>query len=519
MRAYQAIRHALSSRFRVARSSLLAIILFQWLFMAPSLAADTSDSIFSLKEMTPVMTFNLKVANDTGDRAWEKRRPQVSGIIADYQPLFIGTQEGLSRQLQDLKQDLPEYRTLGVSRRGDATDEHAALFYDSRRAKPLRHGDFWLSETPQKAGSIMAGDGHPRVVTWGEFAVEGKNKPTYVFNTHLALDESAAVKQADVFLKQVAAIAPKDAEILITGDFNARRNGKVWNRFAEAGFADALQLADHKSGPDHTSHCWAGEDADKEKRRLERDGHKVDMVDWIFHRNGEKAVSHPLLAQVIDSHEGGVYPSDHYPLVLTSLGRAKAELKGYSTAGSLRTAPDSPISLSTTLENSGARGIVPVQLKEDGKATQTRWIPVDGKAEKTLTFKTRLYASGEHTLGIGDLNPVDVSVTNAPARMAFEDLYLDPYPKAGEDTAIFGTVKNTGGKQEVAIVELKVDGNIVSSDGVSLKPGESREMQFSNAFLEEGAYTVSLGDREQEVNVMRGLGSQWRFAKGDDAAR
>lgn len=522
MTAHNAIsRTTPRTRFGAGAMLLLAIILFQWLFMAPTHAAsgENADSIFSLKEMTPVMSFNLKVANDTGDRAWEKRRPQVSAIVADYRPLFIGTQEGLRNQLEDLKRDLPDYRALGVSRRGDSTDEHTAIFYDSTRAKPLENGEFWLSSTPGRAGTILAGDGHPRMVTWAAFNVEGKDKPTYVFNTHLALDESVAVKQAGIFLNQLAQIAPKDSEILITGDFNARRGGAVWNRFAEAGFADALQLADYEGGPKHTSHCWAGQDADQQKRRLEREGHKVEMVDWIFHRNGDKAISRPLLAQVIDSHEGGVYPSDHYPLVLTTLGQAKAETVASNPAAPLRTRPDAPISLTATLDNGGKRGIVPLQLREDGEVTQTRWIPLEANAQKPVTFSTRLYASGEHSLAIGALEPVKVDVSAAPSRISYDDLYLDPYPKAGVETPIFGKVRNAGGKQDVAIVELKVDGGIAVSEGADLKPGQSRELSFSHVFPEEGAYAVSLGDREQEVNVMRDLGTQWRFAKGDDAAR
>lgn len=482
-------------------------------------AVNDSDSIFALEEMTPVMSFNLYGGKGAEERAWEARRPQVSRIIADYRPLFLGTQEATRQQMDDVQRDAPDYQSLGVGRRGDSTDEHTAIFYDTTRARPLRHGDFWLSATPQKAGSVMEGDGHPRMVTWAEFDVKGKQKPTYVFNTHLALDESIAVKQADVFLKQLASIAPKDAEILITGDFNARRNSPVWNRFAEAGFSDALQLADHKGGPNHTSHCWAGEDADQQKRRLEREGHKVDMVDWILHRNGDKAPSKPLLAQVIDRHEGNVYPSDHYPLVLTTLGGAKAELTSHTPTAPLRTISDAPITLTAGLENKGKRGIVPLQLHEDGKPVQTRWVPLEANFRQSVSFTTRLYASGEHRLNIGALEPVKVSVANAPARFAYENLYIDPFPKAGEEAAVFGTLRNIGGKQDVVIVELKVNGDIAYSDGVGLKAGESREIAYSHYFPEEGAYTISLGDREQEVNVMRDLATGWQFAKGDDPAR
>lgn len=510
-----------------SRRSLLAVLLAcMELFMASSSAVAGNgstapyDSIFASPEMTPVMSFNLFVGNSEGERSWNARRPQVSRIINEYRPLFLGTQEGLNRQIEDLKSDLPGYKSIGVSRRGDTTDEYSAIFYDSSRAKEVKSGNFWLSETPDKAGSVMSGSGHPRMVSWGEFKVEGQSANTFFFNTHMALEESIAVKQADVFLKQLEKIVPEGAEVVITGDFNSARNSEVWNRFAKAGFADALQMADHKGGPNHTSHCWKGEEVDTFRRQLAREGHKVDMVDWIFHRGGgDEKNRQPLLANVITDHDGSVYPSDHYALVLTSLGKAKAEAVSAPLDNPLRVSPDQPIRLAAAVENSGERGIVPLQLKEDGKTTSVKWQPLDKGQSKTIAFDTKLYASGKHTLAINDLTPVPVLVDDKPARLGYTELSIDPYPKPGEETAIHAGIRNTGGKSDVEIVEMRINGDIATSEGISLKPGESKDIAFTFTFPEEGAYTVSVGDREQEINVMRDLDKGWVFAKGDDAAR
>ena len=44
-------------------------------------------------------------------------------IIERYNPVFLGTQEGLHNQIQDLETALTDYDFVGVSRQGNEEDE------------------------------------------------------------------------------------------------------------------------------------------------------------------------------------------------------------------------------------------------------------------------------------------------------------------------------------------------------------------------------------------------------------
>ena len=67
---------------------------------------------------------------------------------------ILGTQEVLHNQLEDLKQRLPEYGVIGVGREdGKEKGEYSALWYQKDRFNLLDSGYFWLSETPEVAGS------------------------------------------------------------------------------------------------------------------------------------------------------------------------------------------------------------------------------------------------------------------------------------------------------------------------------------------------------------------------------
>ncbi|MBS1835698.1 MAG: hypothetical protein JST65_23480 [Acidobacteria bacterium] len=67
---------------------------------------------------------------------------------------LIGTQELFHLQGAYIAENAKEYKWFGVSRRGNREDEYSAIFYKPSRLKLLESGNFWLSETPDKPGSI-----------------------------------------------------------------------------------------------------------------------------------------------------------------------------------------------------------------------------------------------------------------------------------------------------------------------------------------------------------------------------
>ncbi|HKL18885.1 MAG TPA: hypothetical protein VJ905_07940, partial [Halalkalibaculum sp.] len=63
------------------------------------------------------MSYNIKF-DDKSDtlNSWDSRKERVVNLISFYEPDFIGTQEGLLHQLEDLEKGLGSYRWIGVGR-------------------------------------------------------------------------------------------------------------------------------------------------------------------------------------------------------------------------------------------------------------------------------------------------------------------------------------------------------------------------------------------------------------------
>lgn len=480
-----------------------------------TMQSPTSTGLFDSEQMRGVMSFNLRLEGDGGERAWELRRPLVSRIINEYRPAFVGTQEGKHGQLESLKAALPDYDYVGVSRRGNTEDEYCALFYDKTQAEVVRHGDFWLSGTPDIPASKLGESGHPRMATWAEFRVKGQDAPTYVFNTHVAEQPELSAAQSRILLQQAQNIAPPDAEIVITGDFNVNRTPDAMRPFTDAGFADALALSTHQSGPDYSFHGWRGTEAASTREAAEKSG---KIYDWILYRNGRGKITEPLLATTITDHEGAVYPSDHFPVALTSLGRARAGVRNVSTS-SAETLPDTPVNVSAQLHNGGASGIVPVTLSVNGEDERTEWHVLEAGQKKQVAFDKSFYTAGEQRMAINGHAATPVQVAHTPARLQSTDFSLPPYLSPGEEAELQFSLRNIGAEDGQTPLTLGIDGEELATQDVSVKAGALQDVTFRHRFTEAGAYTVTIGDREAEISVAERLPDTWRFAKGDGAGR
>jgi endonuclease/exonuclease/phosphatase family metal-dependent hydrolase len=247
-----------------------------------------------------VMTFNVRlpVAAD-GPNRWEARRDLMASVIREAHPDVFGTQELFRSQGDDLVARLPEYTWFGRGRYGDDSDEHMGVFYRRDRLQVLESGNFWLSDTPDVAGSITWGHPLPRMVTWALFKRIADGKRFYYFNTHLPYrdeDEPARVKGGKEILARLKTL-PKDVPVILTGDFNTGPESLVHQTLTSV-LQDAWLTAPQKSGPEGTFHAFTGK---PEKR-----------IDWIMFR-GVKANS----VRVITTSKDGGYPSDHFPVDAT----------------------------------------------------------------------------------------------------------------------------------------------------------------------------------------------------------
>ncbi|HWU96837.1 MAG TPA: endonuclease/exonuclease/phosphatase family protein, partial [Sphingomonas sp.] len=223
------------------------MIRFLWLVLAllMPMAVQAQDRLV-------VMSFNVRYPSPSdGENIWEKRRDLFVETVAAAAPDVIGTQELFQLQGDYLVGKLPGYSWFGIDRRGGHADEHMGVFYRRDRLKLVEHGDFWLSDTPDKVASISWGNIFPRMVTWGLFETRA-GKRFYLLNTHFpyrAEDEAAREKCAELIRKRIAAL-PKGVPVVLTGDFNTVPESTAHALLGET-LADA-RAAVRPTGPEAT---------------------------------------------------------------------------------------------------------------------------------------------------------------------------------------------------------------------------------------------------------------------------
>lgn len=275
--------------------TLLLCLLMVW----PASASETVEAA-----PLRVMTFNVRLPTDAdGEDRWEKRRDLLVQTVRETAPDVIGTQELFAEQGAYIVQRLPQYAWFGRGRSGDASgtaDEHMGVFYRKDALRVIESGDFWLSDTPEIAGSITWGNLHPRMVSWALFERRTDRRRFYFFNTHLPYrDQDEPIRERGVaLLRDRIAVLPPDVPVVVTGDFNTTPDTAV-HAFISRDLADAWTHAAERNGPAETFHGFKG-NADR-------------RIDWILVRG--------LQARTIETvtrQENGRYPSDHFP-VLTEL--------------------------------------------------------------------------------------------------------------------------------------------------------------------------------------------------------
>ena len=199
-----------------------------------------------------VGSYNIRYKNKNDSingEVWTKRCQVICDQLNFMSPDIFGTQEVLWPQLQDMLKALDGYNYIGVGRDdGQRGGEHEAIFYKKDRLQLLDHGDFWLSETPDRPG--LGWDAVCiRICTWGKFAVKeaGRQhglfnrrsattgKVFYFFNLHMDHVGVVARREAAKLVVQRVREIAHGAPVFITGDFNVDQNDEIYAIFTQSG--------------------------------------------------------------------------------------------------------------------------------------------------------------------------------------------------------------------------------------------------------------------------------------------
>lgn len=277
--------------------SLLLILVWITGALVPLWAQDQNRTI-------RVMSYNIRL-NTLHDAPnhWENRKQWVADLILFYQPDFIGLQEVLVDQLNDLKALLPDYACIGVARDdGKEAGEFSPIFYLKTKYQLHNTQTLWLSETPTIPGTMGWDAVCNRVVTQGTFKPLHSPQLLTVLNTHFDHIGKTARKES---AKMVVKLAQDQGSVLPTmvmGDFNADPADEVYRILTEAGILkDTYSIAKRKYGPEWTFHGFGSVPI-----------HQRPRIDYVFVGEGWNANSHLQLFEQRDE----LYPSDHLPVIV-----------------------------------------------------------------------------------------------------------------------------------------------------------------------------------------------------------
>lgn len=259
-----------------------------------------------------VMSFNIRYGTaDDGANSWEFRRDLVGQVVQGHDPDILGVQEALAFQIQELEAVLPDHRRLGVGREdGVAAGEFAAIYYRSDRFAVDTSGTFWLSDTPDVAGSMHWVNGITRICTWVRLIDSDSQEGFYVFNVHLDHRSQPSRERSVELVAQHIKGRLHDEPVIVMGDFNAGEDnpamrylrGEIPQASSSEVTAPVIQLTDsfralHPNAEEAgTFGAWVGETS----------GDRIDAILVL-----DFAV---LEAEILYDNRDGQYPSDHFPV-------------------------------------------------------------------------------------------------------------------------------------------------------------------------------------------------------------
>ncbi len=233
---------------------------------------------------------------DKGKRNWFYRAPFTVQTLINSNADIIGLQEAMHIHYDCIKEALGGYGSFIEYREECENPEGCPIFYNLSKFELLDKGSFWLSETPDRI-SISWGAACYRICSYAILRQKSDGKELAVFNTHLDhVSEEARVKGIRLILKKLEEFGGMPC--IIMGDLNDFENSVTYKSATEL-FDDAKYKTDD-SDSGATYHEW-GELPDYEN---------IDY--FLISKSGIEVLQYRVIRTTYD----GVYPSDHYPIMI-----------------------------------------------------------------------------------------------------------------------------------------------------------------------------------------------------------
>lgn len=258
-----------------------------------------------------VMSCNL----DQASGALTTQQGLILDKIVDFFPDLLGVQEETNAWLNFLKPNLEAegYEHIYKFRGNPPYDEASGIFYKIDRFTVKQSGTFWMSSTPNTAGSMNSSLGmlYPRVCTWAVLTDKKSGEDIGFFNTHLSYETTAARQfSINLITERIAALGVPS---FFCGDLNFSADLTYHSKAEPATYAlltntlvdSRIAAPETMNGPTFQEYGAAvGDTTDK---------YAQSPIDYIF-TTKDYFVAKKF---AIQTESGPIYSSDHFSITAT----------------------------------------------------------------------------------------------------------------------------------------------------------------------------------------------------------
>ena len=276
-----------------------------------------------------VMSFNVQTENGTSVD-FALRAEMLRDLLDDRQPDSIGMQEVTVNWLKWMDSVSFNDSYAGVGEGRTPGGEASSIYYRKDKFELVNSGTFWLSETPDVAGSSLPNANYPRICTWAHLRDKVTGFEYIHVNTHLDHNgnnsssdgKSIRTTQVRVMLEYLQKLS--DVPMVLTGDFNqakttsedvnyamfknilgestftASTGEKMTGNFADAR-ADAAYTVSTDQWASMTKYWDEGGSSYNPAKK---------PIDYVFYTPADFTA---VRYENIHYHRDGIYMSDHLP--------------------------------------------------------------------------------------------------------------------------------------------------------------------------------------------------------------
>ncbi|MBO4423255.1 MAG: endonuclease/exonuclease/phosphatase family protein [Clostridia bacterium] len=297
-----------------------------------------------------LLQFNIQTEN--GNSApFSARAKLYRALIDELQPDVVGMQEATPnwRRWLDTRVFGDSYEGVGEARTTDASKglESNPIYYRKDKYELVGSGTFWLSDTPDVAGSTTSIEiegakftaNYPRICTWVHLRDKATGVQFVHLNTHLDHNGNNDSSVGGAIRKKQMGVIIKFAQrfrgipVFLSGDLNNRRTTGEGKTYAlikyiqgDSGYKDgdgtvySIALADARLhapvtvDDDHTATMTKYYDENNSAYEPGR-----EPIDYVFY---DPENTDPLTYETFLISENGVFISDHLPVFTTFRIRA-----------------------------------------------------------------------------------------------------------------------------------------------------------------------------------------------------